>query len=329
MNSLAPILESFFTERLITQRHASPHTIASYRDTFRLLLGFAQRRTGKAPCQLDLADLDAPLIGAFLDHLENERHNSVRTRNARLVAVHSLFRFAALREPMHAGLIQRVLAIPQKRFDRAEICYLTRDELTAILASPDLATWIGRRDHALLLVAIHTGLRVSELTALRLQDVFLGRGPHLTCHGKGRKERCTPLLSQTKAVLRAWITEHGGQLDEPLFPSRRGTTLSRDAVERLVDKYATAAGLRCPSLRRKTITPHVLRHSTAMQFLAAGIDTSVIALWLGHESTQSTQAYVHSDMSIKQRALDRAISPGTAPGRYHAPDTLLAFLEGL
>lgn len=329
MTTLAPILESFFTQRLMTQRRVSPNTIASYRDTFRLLLTFAQKKTGKAPCQLQLTDLDAPLITVFLDHLERQRGNSVRTRNARLVAVHSLFRHAALEEPAHAGLIQRVLAMPQKRFEQAIVSFLTREELEAILASPDRTAWIGRRDHALLVTAAQTGLRVSELIGLRRQDVSLHHGPHIRCYGKGRKERCTPLTSQTVTVLRAWISERGGTPEAPLFPSRRGTALSRDAVERLVDKHARDAAQRCPSLRDKTISPHVLRHSTAMQLLHAGVDTSVIALWLGHESVQSTQIYLHADMSIKQKALDRIAPIDTRPGRYQPPDALMAFLDAL
>ena len=329
MTTLAPILESFFTQRLITQRRVSPNTVASYRDTFRLLLGFAQQATRKAPCQLRLTDLDTALISSFLDHLERERNNSVRTRNARLVAVHSLFRHAALQEPAHAALIQRVLAIPQKRFERAIVSFLTPEEVAAILASPDRTDWIGRRDHALLVVAAQTGLRVSELIGLRCQDASLQHGPHIRCMGKGRKNRCTPLTSQTVAVLRAWMNELGGTPDAPVFPNRRGTPLSRDAVERLVTKHARAAAQRCPSLRDKTISPHVLRHSTAMQLLHAGVDTSVIALWLGHESIQSTQIYLHADMSIKQRALDRTAPIDTVPGRYQPPDSLLAFLDAL
>jgi site-specific recombinase XerD len=329
MTTLAPILESFFTQRLITQRRVSPNTVASYRDTFRLLLGYAQQKIGKAPCQLQLTDLDAPLITAFLDHLERERHNGVRTRNARLVAVHSLFRYAALQEPAHAALIQRVLAIPQKRFERALVSFLTSEEIAAILASPDRTDWIGRRDHALLVVAAQTGLRVSEIIGLRCQDAALGHGPHVRCQGKGRKERCTPLTNQTVTVLRAWMIERGGTPDAPLFPSRRGTPLSRDAVERLLNKHARAAAQRFPSLRDKTISPHVLRHSTAMQLLHAGVDTSVIALWLGHESIQSTQIYLHADLSIKQRAVDRTAPIDIAPGRYKPSDSLLAFLDAL
>lgn len=329
MSLLAPILEQFFTERLMQQRRASPHTVASYRDTFRLLLGFAQQKTGKAPCRLDLSDLDAPLVTAFFDHLENERGNNERTRNARLAALHSLFRYAALREPAHAALIQRVLAIPEKRFERAIVSFLTREEIEAVLASPDRTTWIGRRDHALLMVAIQTGLRVSELTGLCCQDVTLGVGAHLRCHGKGRKERCTPLTAQTAAVLRVWLHERGGQPGDPMFPSRRGAPLSRDAVERLVEKYAAAADQLCPSLHGKRVTPHVLRHSCAMQLLLAGVDSSVIALWLGHESIRSTQMYLHADMSIKERALARTLPLDATPGRYRADDALLAFLETL
>jgi integrase/recombinase XerD len=329
MTSLAPVLEAFFTERLLTQRRVSPHTVASYRDAFRLLLIFAQQRTGKAPSRLELADLDAPLIGAFLDDLEHSRGNSVRTRNARLVAVHSLFRYAALREPADAAVIQRVLSIPCKRFEKAIVSFLTNDEIEALLAVPDQATWIGRRDHALLLALFQTGLRVSELTGLRCGDISLGRGAHLRCHGKGRKERSTPLTSQTVAVLRSWMAELGGEPDGPLFPSRRRSPLSRDAVERLIGKYASAAAKRCPSLRSKPISPHVCRHSTAMSLLSAGVDTSVIAIWLGHESVRSTDPYVHADMAIKQRALERMAPPSVPRGRYRPSDQLLAFLEDL
>lgn len=329
MSSLAPLLQSFFTEWLMTQRRVSPHTVASYRDTFRLLLAFAERQTRKAPSQLNLADIDAPLVAAFLDHLERERHNSVRTRNLRLVAIHSLFRFAALREPTQAGLIQRVLAIPQKRFERATVSFLDRHEIAAILAAPDLDTWMGRRDHALLMLVIQTGLRVSELTGLRCHDIVLTSGAHVYCRGKGRKERCTPLTSQTVAVLREWVKEQGGAPHAPLFPTRRGGTMSTDAVERLVEKYAKAAAHESHSLTSKRVTPHVLRHSTAMELLASDVDSTVIALWLGHESLQSTQMYLHADMTIKQRALERTAPPDTPTGRYRPPDALLAFLDAL
>jgi integrase/recombinase XerD len=329
VSSLAPVLEAFFTERLLTQRQVSPHTVASYRDTFRLLLAFAQQRTGKVPSRLALADLDAPLIGAFLDHLEHGRGNSARTRNARLTAIHSLFRYAALREPADAAVIQRVLSIPGKRFEKAVVSFLTVEEAEALLAAPDRADWIGRRDHALLLTLFQTGLRVSELIGLRCGDICLGSGAHLRCHGKGRKERCTPLTSQTAAVLRSWMGELGGEPGSPVFPNRRGGPLSRDAVERLVGKYAAAAATRCPSLQGKPVSPHVFRHSTAMSLLGAGVDSSVIAIWLGHESVRSTDPYLHADMAIKQRALERIAPPTVTRGRYQPPDHLLAFLESL
>lgn len=324
MSSLAPTMQTFFTERLYRQRRASPNTVAAYRDTFQLLLNFAKAHTGKAPSELDLGDIDARLVGCFLDHLETERGNSVRTRNARLAAVHSLFRFAALRHPEHAELVQRVLAIPQKRFDRALVSFLTKSEAEALLASPDRSSWIGRRDHALMLVAVQTGLRVSEIISLVCGDLHLGTGAHLACHGKGRKERYTPLTAQTVAVLRVWLKELSGQPSDPLFPTRRGTLLSRDAIRRLVSKYATKAGL-----AEGHVSPHVLRHTAAMQLLQAGVDTSVIALWLGHEGVETTQIYLHADLALKERALARTKPPKTAPGRYRAPDALLAFLEAL
>jgi integrase/recombinase XerD len=322
MTSLAPTLQAFFTDRLARERGASPHTIAAYRDTWRLLLSFAQRRLAKAPSALDLADLDAPLIGAFLDHLQHQRGNSVRTRNARLAAIHSLFRFAAQRHPEHAALIQRVLAIPPKRFDKALITYLHPADIDALLAAPDRLTRAGRRDHALLLLAIQTGLRVSELIGLNRTDLHLGTGAHVRCLGKGRKHRATPLDKQTVAVLTNWLNERGGDPDDPLFPTRTGTRMSRDAAERLVTKHATAAGL-------TRVTPHALRHTAAMRLLHAGVDTTVIALWLGHEQAETTQIYLHADMTIKQRALNRTTPPKTKPGRYQPSDSTLAFLDSL
>jgi site-specific recombinase XerD len=329
MSALAPILEGFFTERLIGQRQASPHTVASYRDAFQLLLAFVQRRVGKAPSTLALEDLDAVVIGAFLDHLEAERHNSVRTRNNRLAAIHSLFAYAALRHPEHAALIQRVLAIPAKRTDRQLVAFLADDEVDALLAAPDRDTWVGRRDHALLLVAVQTGLRVSELTSLTRADIELGTGAHLRCHGKGRKERITPLTTQVRAVLQVWLAERQGGPDDAVFPSRRGGPLSSDAVAFLVTRHARTAAGCCPPLSSKTVTPHVLRHTCAMRLLAVGVDITVIALWLGHESVETTQIYLHADLATKERALARTAPAGTKPGRYRAPDSLLAFLEGL
>jgi integrase/recombinase XerD len=331
MTRLSPLLQSFFAERLARQRHASPHTVAAYRDSFRLLLTFVHEQTGKPPSKLQLEDLDAARIAAFLGHLEQERGNSVRTRNARLTAIHSFFHHAALQAPDQAELIARVLSIPDKRFDTTLISYLDEPEIDALLASPDRSTWTGRRDHALLLLAVQTGLRASELASLRRQDLQLGTGAWVRCEGKGRKERCTPLSRTTREVLRVWLRERGGQPDSPLFPSRSGQHLTRGAIWRLVVKHAATARDRCPSLASKNITPHVLRHTAAMRMLHAPtpIDTATIALWLGHETLDSTNKYIHADMALKQRALDRTTPTNAKPGRYRAPDPLLAFLESL
>jgi integrase/recombinase XerD len=284
VTALAPTLQAFFTDRLARQRHASGHTIAAYRDTWRLLLGYASGKAGKQPSQLDLTDLDAPLIAAFLDHLEADRGNSPRTRNARLAAIHSVFSYAALRHPEHAETIARVLAIPPKRFDKALVTWLTEPELKALLAAPDRSTWAGRRDHALILLAAQTGLRISELTGLTTGDVHLGAGAHVSCTGKGRKQRITPLTAGTVTVLRTWIAERGGQTGQPLFPTRTGGRLSRDAVEHRLARHTAAAAARCPSLNAKKVTMHTLRHTAAMRLLHSGTDTTVIALWMGHFS---------------------------------------------
>jgi integrase/recombinase XerD len=329
MSLLAPTLQAWFTERLLTQRNASPRTIAAYRDTLRLLLAFAQQQTGKEPCRLDFADLDAPLIGAFLNYLEQDRGNSPRTRNARLAAIHSLFRYSALRHPEHAASIARVIEIPTKRHRRTIISYLDRDEIDALLRAPDRSAWLGRRDHAMLLVAIQTGVRVSELVNLTISAVALGTGPHLRVLGKGRKERCAILTADTVAVLREWLRERQGEADQPLFPTRRGGPLTTRAFALLLDKHVAAAARHCPSLVDKHITPHVLRHTNAMLLRAANVDILTIALWLGHESTKSTEIYLHADNKLKQQAIDRAAPIGTKPGRYQPPDKLLAFLERL
>lgn len=329
MTALAPLLQSFFSERLVDQRRASPQTVAAYRDSFRLLLRFAAARSGRSPADLALADLDAPCIEAFLRHLETERRNCPRSRNARLSAIHSFCRFVATREPAELALVQRVLAIPHKRFDRALVTFLTATEVDALLAAPARDTWLGRRDHALLLLAVQTGLRVSELIGLTRDDVHLGKGAHVRCCGKGRKERDTPLRAQSVAVLRAWLKECGAAGSAPLFASRRGGALSRDAVERIVSKHAARAARSCDSLRGKAVSPHVLRHSSAMQLLQAGVDRSVIALWLGHESVETTEMYLHADLSIKERALARTAPPRTGTKRFRPPDALLAFLEAL
>jgi integrase/recombinase XerD len=330
MTALAPILQGFFTDKLIRQRRAGPNTIAAYRDTCRLLLEFAFRTTGHAPSSLDIAEMDTGLVIAFLTHLETARGNTVATRNARLAAIRSLFRYAALRAPEHADQIARVLAIPPKRCDRAVVSFLTSTEIDALLAAPDRTTSLGRRDHALLLLACQTGLRVSELIALTRSDIQLDHhGAHVRCDGKGRKERATPLTRQTVAALRIWLAEHDGGPADPVFTTGAGRRMSRDAVAKLVRKHAASAATTCPGIAAKKISPHTLRHSAAMRLLEAGVDTSVIALWLGHEDPSSTQAYLHADMSIKEKALARIQPPNTSPGRYQAPDALLAFLDNL
>lgn len=329
MTALAPTLQAFFTERLASQRGASPHTVAGYRDTFRLLLGFAFDRTRKQPCQLDIGDLDAPLIAAFLDHLEADRHNSIRTRNNRLAAIHSLFGYAALRHPEHAASIQRVLAIPTKRFERNLVTYLTDEEVDTLLAACDTTTWTGRRDHTMLVLAIQTGLRISELAGLTVADVVVGTGANIHTVGKGRKERRTPLVPLTVEVLRTWLVERNGAPSDPLFPTSTGRPLSRDAIEHRVALYVSRAGEPCPSIRTKHVTTHTLRHTAAMRLLLSGNDVTVIALWLGHEQISTTSAYLHADMSQKERAIARVTPPGTKPGRYRPPDALLAFLEAL
>lgn len=329
MSALAPTLQAFFTDRLIRERHASPATVAAYRDAWRLLLTYAANRTSRPPSLLDIDDIDATLVADFLEHLERERGNSVRTRNARLSAIHSLFRYAALRHPEHAATIARVLAMPPKRFERALVTFLTEPEVDALLAAPDTSTWTGRRDRALLLLAAQTGLRVSELIGLSCRDIHLGAGAHVSCHGKGRKDRITPLRAETVAVLRAWLSERAGLSADPAFPTRQGQRLSRDAVERRIAIHSAAAAATCPSLKHKKVTAHVLRHSAAMRLLEAGIDTAVIALWLGHEQVDTTAIYLHADLSIKERALDRTRPAAVKPGRYQPPDTLLAFLEAL
>jgi integrase/recombinase XerD len=328
-NLFPQLLQRFFTDRLLHQRGASPHTIASYRDAFRLLLRFAQQRLGKDPAALALDDLDARFLGEFLDHVEHERGNTARTRNVRLAAMHAFFRYVSICEPAHAERCRRILGIPAKRHRQRPIAFLARDEINAVLAAPDATTWIGRRDRTLLLVAIQTGLRVSELTHLRRQDVILGVGAHLRCDGKGRKQRCTPLRRDAAAAVAAWLRECQPEPHEAIFPSARGEPLSRDAVERIVSKYAHLAQRACPSLARKHVTPHVLRHTTAMELLQHGIDRSVIALWLGHESVETTQMYLHADLRLKEQALSRTRPVAITHKRYQPGDRLLAFLEGL
>jgi site-specific recombinase XerD len=329
MSDLASLLETFFTDRLMRQKEVSEHTIASYRDTFRLLLLFAQERRGKAPSRLQLDDIDAPLIGDFLDHLEGKRGNTARTRNTRLAAIHSFFRFTAFRELDRSAQIQRVLAIPSKRTNRKPVDFLSQDEVAALLAAPDLDTWSGRRDRAMLLVAVQAGLRVSELTGLRCADIHLGQGAHVRCRGKGRKERCTPLRPEAVRILKAWSKERAGGSEDPLFPSERGAALSSDGVSYILAKHLNMAKETCSTLSGKRVTPHVLRHTMAMSLLEAGIDETVIALWLGHERVETTRIYMHASTALKEKAMNR-LNPNDAPaGRYKPDDRLLAFLESL
>jgi len=328
-SSFPSLLQHFFTDRLLGQLGASSHTVASYRDTFRLLLRFAAQRLKREPSDLRLEDLDASFLGDFLDHLELDRRNRIRTRNNRLAALHAFFRYASLSEPAYALHCQRVLAIPAKRYERGPVEVLTEEETAALIAAPDRGTWIGRRDRALLLVAVQTGLRNSEITSLRRRDVEFDTGAHLRCLGKGRKMRCTPLRPDIAAVLQHWLSQHGGGPDDPIFPSSRGGPLSADALQRLVARHAATARRVCPSLTGKTVTPHTLRHTAAMELLRRGVDLTVIALWLGHESTETTQIYLHADMQLKERALAYATSNGATPECYRPPDALLAFLESL
>lgn len=329
MTLIAPTLQAFFTDRLGKQRQVSPRTIAAYRDTLKLLLGFVHQKSGKLPSQLDWDDLDATMISAFLNHLESERHNSTRTRNVRLTAIRSLFSYAALCHPEHALLIQRVLAIPPKRFDKRIMTFLSPAEVDALVDAPDQSRWEGRRDRVLILLAIQTGLRVSELTGLNCNDITLGTGASVRCEGKGRKQRAVPLTAQVTALLQVWLRERAGRPSDPLFPTRTGRRLSRDAVALRVSTHAATAAQNCPSLLGKRIHPHVMRHSCAMSLLQAGVDTSVIALWLGHAGVRSTDAYVHADISLKEKALALTTPAEARPGRYHPPDKVLAFLESL
>jgi len=328
MTAISVTLQGFFTQRL-AQRGVSPNTVAAYRDSLRLLLCYVHDTKGKAPSQLDFEDLDADTVSAFLSHLETVRHCSVSTRNARLAAVHSMFHYAALHHPEHAATIGRVLAIPAKRHDRTLVCFLGPAETDALLEAPDRSKRTGRRDHALLLTGIQTGLRASELIGLRVADVHLGTGAHVDCMGKGRKQRSTPIQPETVAVLRAWLHERGGSPSDPVFPGPRGEPLSRNALGQLVAKHARIAAAACPSLATKNVTPHVLRHTLAMRLLENRVDVTVISMWLGHESLRSTQIYLSALMDLKEQALARLTPPGVKPGRYTPIDEVLAFLDSL
>jgi site-specific recombinase XerD len=329
MTTIAATLQSFFTDRLANHKRASPHTIAAYRDTMRLMLAFAHQRTGTPPAKLDWDQLNAPLILAFLDDLEHGRGNSTRTRNARLTAIRSLFAYASLAHPEHAATIARVLAIPAKRFEKATITYLTEPETKALLAAPDRARWEGRRDAVLLLTAIQTGLRISELLNLNRDDITLGAGANVRCEGKGRKHRAVPLNEPVQAALTNWFRENPSADGDPVFTTRTGRRLSPDAVQRRIQIHAATAAEKCPSLRGRRLHPHVLRHTAAMNLLHGGVDTTVIALWLGHADVRSTNTYLHADLAIKERALAQVAPLNAGTGRYRAPDRLLAFLESL
>jgi site-specific recombinase XerD len=329
IGTLPALVQAFFMDRLMQQRQASPHTVASYRDTFRLLLQYAQQHLGKAPSKLTVPELDTPLLGAFLNHLERERKNSARSRNVRLAAIHSFFRYVALHAPEHSAVAQRVLAMPSKRYLRCPIAFLTPVEVDALLAAPDLTTWSGRRDRALLILAVQTGLRAAELTGLRCEDIVLGAGAHVRCQGKGRKSRCTPLRKDTVLVLRSWLRERQGQPSEPVFPTTRGTALSHDALQYMLDKHLPTACRHCPSLARKRVTPHVLRHTLAMDLLHHGAEQTVIALWLGHASPETTSIYIHADMQLKERALANTTAKNASIPRYRPSDSVMDFLKGL
>lgn len=329
VKSLGALIQSFFTQRLIGQMKASPETVSSYRDTFRLLLKYARQKLQKEPSALNCNDLDAELVCGFLGQLECERKNTARTRNQRLAAIRSFCRYVVFQEPALAGSIQRILSIPQKRWGRKLVPFLSRQEVEALLSSPDLNTHSGRRDRAFLLTAVRTGLRVSELIGLTVADVVLGNGAHVCCQGKGRKERCVPLGSETKSILREWLKENGGKPDSPLFPNFRGNRLSRDGAAYILRIHARTAQKSCSSLRGKRISPHVLRHTTAVHLLEAGVDCAVIALWLGHERLETTQIYMDANLEYKEKALAKTMTYPAKLKRFKPGDTLLRFLETL
>lgn len=328
--TLSALVQLFFTERLYAQMEASPHTIASYRDTFRLLFKFVSEKTNKPPTALAIETLDAEMIGLFLDDIENRRKNTARSRNTRLAAIRSFFRFVAIHEPAYMLHCQRILNMPSKRFVRRNVEFLNAQEMQALLQAPNCSTWVGRRDHAILTILLQTGLRASELVNLRYGDITLETGAHVRCEGKGRKQRATPLRRETVVIMKRWMKEHRSAEHDPLFPTMHGNKMSRDALEHLVKRHVKSASKICPSLLGKRVSPHVLRHSTAMDLLHHGVDQAVIALWLGHESVETTQIYIHADMTLKERALAKMSAPTeVTPKRYKPKDELLGFLQSL
>lgn len=327
--SFPTLLQQFFLERLLQQRNASTQTVAAYRDSFRLLLQFAQRHLGKPPERLTLVDLDAPLILAFLNHLETERHNTIRSRNARLAAIRSFLHFAALQEPTALPVIQRVFAIPMKRFDKPMLGFLSRTEMQAILDAPDCTTWCGQRDRVMLATLYNTGGRVSEITGLKVADVVLERSATVRIHGKGRKERCVPLWRTTVSEIRKWLGRIDCRPDQPLFPGRSGARLTRPAVMARLQLAVRSAETGCPQLAKRRVSPHIIRHSTAMHMLQSGVDITVIALWLGHESPATTHMYVEADLALKERALNAVQPPRLKQKRYQPTDRVLQFLQTL
>jgi len=328
-NFIAPHVQAFFADYLCQQKRLSPQTIVSCRDTFRLWLVFLRDQTGVEPSALRLTDVDAPAVLSFLTYLEQQRGNSVRSRNIRLSAIRSFFRLVALRDPDSLGIVTRVLAIPMKRADRKLIGYLTRAEIQALLAAPERSQWGGRRDHALLLTLYNSGARVSEITTLRRAQVCFGPSTFLQLIGKGRKERTIPLWPETAQVLKAWFVELGGAAGLMAFPNARGKALSREGVDYLLKHAIQRAIPACPSLATKNITPHVIRHSTAMHLLQAGVDIATIALWLGHESIETTHMYLQADLAMKEKALEKLDPIEGRWKRFQADDPLLTFLTSL
>ncbi|SOK27368.1 Tyrosine recombinase XerD [Mycobacterium simulans] len=329
MNALAIELQTYFTTFAHAQRDLAANTISAYRDTWRMLIKYLADTTRTRAEHIDFNNVDAEHVCAFLDYLENERGNTVTTRNSRLCAIRAVLGHAVANHPEHAATITRVLAMPPKRHPLPMLEFLTTTEADALINAPDRARWTGRRDHALLVLAIQTGLRVSELCSLRTCDARLGPAPNITCTGKGRRKRTTPLTATTAAVMSGYLTERATHPGDALFCGPTGGQLSRDALEHRLAIHLTTAAANCPSIAEKHVTLHTLRHTAAMNLLAQGVDAAVIALWLGHQRTQSTDAYLHADMNIKQAAIDRTRPPNTKPGRYHPEPDILAWLATL